>query len=348
MAVATKITAKETKTVKLDRQVTMVRHSPCGKFLMAGGFESVIYRWDATKDMATLPELKGHGGWVECIAFGPDKRSLFSADSWGQLRCWDYTAKEPKTLWQIKEAHDGWIRNLAVSPDGKQVATCGSDLKVRLWSAADGKKVHEISQPDDLFSVAFHPDGKSFLVGDLKGIVRQYQANSGKLERTLNASVLYKEHRLQDVGGARCLRFNPKGNLLACAGTTPKNGGNVQGVPTVLVFDWATGKVAHTIKIGSTSDVYVYDLHLRDDGVMLGVTSGNPGVGKFFIQKLGEAKPSLLNTKMTNCHSMSLHPDGKQLVIAATNRGSNGNGRRLNKDKEYVGNYSPLHIWALS
>jgi hypothetical protein len=49
---------------------------------------------------------------------------------------------------------------------------------------------------------------------------------------------------------------------------------------------------------------------------------------------------------MANCHSLAVHPDGKRLVVAATNAGSNGNGRP--KDKEYLGNWSPLHVWSLS
>ncbi len=332
---------KEKTVLKLDRQVTTVRYSPCGRFLMAGGFESVIYRWD--NELKTLPPLKGHGGWVQCLAFSSDKKTLFSADSWGQLRAWDYA--NGKTMWKHDQAHDGWIRALAVSPDGKMIATSAADQKVCLWSV-DGKKIREHSHSEDIFCLAFHPEGKSLVFGDLKGKIEQRNVKSGKMERSLDASVLFKLHRLQDVGGARVLQFNERGDTLACAGTTPKNGGNVQGVPTMLFFDWKSGEVKHTIKIGTTSDVYVHDLHLQGD-VVFAVTSGNPGVGKFFIQKLGEAAPMFLSTKMSNCHSLAMHPDGKQFVISATNRGSNGNGRRLNKKKEYEGNSSPLHVWTV-
>ena len=39
--------------------------------------------------------------------------------------------------------------------------------------------------------------------------------------------------------------------------------------------------------------------------------------------------------------------DRRTLAVAATNTGSNGNGKRLDKDGNYVGNHSPVHVFAL-
>lgn len=343
------LTLKEIKKFDTERQLAMVRYSPCGQYVFAGSYENLLYRWQVTKEeLKPLTPLKGHAGWVQCLAFSDDKRHLFTADSWGQLRCWDYSVTNPKTVWKLEQAHDGWIRGLAVSRDAKHIATCGTDRQVKIWSSIDGKVVHQFSQADDIYSLTIHPDGKSLVTGDLRGIVRQYDINTGKLSRQFDASSLYKLHRLQDVGGVRLLQFNHDGSLLACAGTTPKNGGNVQGVPTILFFDWKTSKIKHTMKIGSTSDGYVYDIHQRPDGLILAITSGNPGTGKFVLQKLGEEKPAFTHTRMANCHSMTVHPNGKTLLVSTTNKGSNGNGRRLNKEKEYEGNTSPLHLWTMS
>src|SRR5689334_23247396 len=119
---------KEVKVLTPDRQMCTVRFSPCGKFLAAGGTDGTVRRWDASTDqLPELPPLTGHNGWVQGLAFHPDGRRLFTADSWGQLRCWPYADKEPKPLWAVAQAHDGWIRRLALSPDGKLLATCGLD-----------------------------------------------------------------------------------------------------------------------------------------------------------------------------------------------------------------------------
>jgi len=339
---------KESKVLKLDRQMCSVRFSPDGKLLVAGGQDATIRRWDASGDtLIDLPPLTGHGGWVQTLGFSPDGKRLYSADSWGKLLCWNGADPEPKPVWIVDQAHDGWIRALAVSPDGKQLATCGMDRQVRLWSAEDGKKLQELAgHPDDVFALAFHPDGKALVTGDLKGVVRHWDLAAGKVTRELNAGNLYLQNRLQDVGGARCLVFDKAGTTLACAGTQPKNGGNVQGVPTILIFDWATGKVQHTLKVGTDGDAYVCDLAFHPAGFVMAVSSGNPGVGKFFFHRPGDEQPFFLMTKMANCHALAVHPNGTRLVVSATNGSSNGNGRQIGKDG-YPGNFSPLHVWDL-
>ncbi|MGE3808397.1 MAG: WD40 repeat domain-containing protein [Gemmataceae bacterium] len=338
---------KDVKVVKPDRQLSIVRFSPCGKVLAAGGNDASIRRWNVD-DWSDLPALQGHHGWVGALAFAPAGNVLYSADSWGMLCAWNYLDKEAKPLWTVKEAHNGWARCVAVSADGKFLATCGLDRAVRIWDAATGKKIQDLSGHDtDVFAVDFHPDGKSLISGDLKGVVKQWELPAGKVTRSFDGSIFYRLSRLQEVGGVRRLEFDKTGKFFACAGTAPKSGGNVQGTPTILVFDFASGKLQHTIQVGADGDAFVYDLHLHPEGFVLAVTSGNPGTGKFFLHELTADKPFFLSTKMPNCHSLAMHPDGNRLVVAATNAGSNGNGRNL-KNNEYPGNYSPLFVMELT
>jgi WD40 repeat protein len=340
---------KEGKTLQLDQQACIVRFSLCGKLLAAGGFDGRVHRWDATTDpLTTLPALTGHNGWVQALAFHPDGKRLFTADTWGRLCCWPYADKQPRPLWNVPQAHDGWVRQAAVSPDGKLLATCGRDAAVRLWSTEDGKKQRELTgRGEDVFCVAFHPDGKSLVSGDLKGAIQQWDLATGKGGRTFDAKVMYRYDRIQDVGGVRCLAFDRAGTTLACGGSEPKSGGFVQGAPLVLLFDWPTGKRKHLHKFGAENDGFVYDLAFHPDGFLMAVTSGQPGSGKLLFHRPGEAQPFFLTTKMANCHSLAVHPQGRRLVVSATNGGSNGNGRLLGKNKEYPGNWSPLHIWEL-
>ena len=150
----------------------------------------------------------------------------------------------------MDRAHDGWIRQVAVDPAGGRLATCGSDRAVRLWSA-DGRKLREWADlAEDVFAVAFRPDGSTLVSGDLKGMVRERDPATGATVREFDARALYRYDRIQDVGGVRCLAFDPAGKLLACAGTTPRTGGFVQGTPTILIFDAATGALRQTLTIG--------------------------------------------------------------------------------------------------
>ncbi len=338
---------KELKQLKTDRQLGLARFSPCGRFLFAGGLDGTVRRWDAAaNELNELSPINGHGGWVQAIAFGSDGR-MYSADSWGQLRAWSCAEGNPIVAWSIAAAHDGWIRSIAVSPDGKRLATCGLDRVVRVWSAADGATLMELAgHGEDVFCVAFPPDCRSLVSGDFKGVIKHWDLETGTCLRDLDARVLFKLDRLQDVGGVRSLAFDRDGTMLAAGGTTPKVGANVQGNPTILVFDWVTGMLKHNLQLGGDGDGFVYDMHFHREGFLMAVTSGNPGSGKFLFIRPRDKDPFFVTTKMPNCHSLAVHPNGSRLAVTATNGGSNGNGRQL-KDGEYLGNWSPVHIWDM-
>jgi WD40 repeat protein len=343
------------------RPLCTVRFSPCGTMLAAGGTDARIHRWDLTGETPSeLPSLAGHSGWVQAIAFHPDGKRLISVDSWGKVCCWLHGEADPTPCWTIDAAHDGWIRGLALSPDGTLAATCGSDGQVCVWTTGEGTKTHAFSgHAVDVLAVAFHPGGTSLVSGDLKGTLKQWDLGSPPsvaprrsvlatpAVRTLDAQVLYKYERIQDVGGVRALRFDSAGRVLACAGCKPRSGASLLGTPTILLFDWDSGQVTHTMKVGNDVDGLVYDLAWHPDGFLMAVSSGNPGTGKFFFIQPGAAQPFFLWTRMPNCQALDVHPDGRRLVVSATNANSNGNGRRIGKATEHPGNWSPLHFWAL-
>ena len=133
---------------------------------------------------------------------------------------------------------------------------------------------------------------------------------------------------------------------MIAGGSVSKSGGFVQGALEILVFDWKTGKVKKTIKGSADTEGYVFDMVVHPDGFLMAVSSGQPGQGKLFFQKLDEAQP-FFALPLPNCHSLSLHPNRMRLVVSATNGNSSGNGRPLGKNKEYPGNDSPLHIFDL-
>src|SRR4051794_33926411 len=160
-AMSARYAARPTLVLKPDRQVGIVRFSPCGSWLVAGGTDGTVRRWrlvDGGEPVA-FPPSAIHRGWVQALAFAPHGGRGDSADSWGRMTCWDVDADELAPAWTVEAAHDGWVRSLAVSPDGTRLVTCGRDGVVRVWSAADGAKVLDLPGLDDAFAVAFHPDG---------------------------------------------------------------------------------------------------------------------------------------------------------------------------------------------
>jgi len=343
---------KETRQLKPDRQLSVARFTPCGRFLLAAGHDGQVRRFDATTDeMAELKPLTGHQGWVQRLALPtkpgdmPPSEVVYSVDSWGQLRCSSFVDETAPPRWAIPTAHNGWILDLALSPSGQRLATCGIDRKIQVWSTTDGARIAEFENPHwEVLSVCFTPDETAVISGDLNGAIRHWDFANGKLFPEWNAADLHKSDRLQEVGGVRRLLFSPDGRHLICAGTKPKNGGNVQGIPAAILFDWATGLAVKTLEFGKEGDVYVTDLSFHPAGFLMATISGNPGTGKLVFRRVDDETPFFETTKMPNCHSLSLHPDEQRLAIVATNGGSNGNGRNLDKEGKYPGNFSPIHI----
>ncbi len=329
------------KPLAPDVQLSCIRFSSCGKVLAAAGHDGTVRRWDMSN--AELPKLAGHDGWVAWLAFHPDKSRLYSVDSWGKLLCRSYTEATPKVVFDVPNAHDGWARKVAVSPDGKSVATVGRDGFVRLWDAATGAKQREIAAEDDLLALAFHPSG-ALVTGNLHGLVQVWDA--GKVTKAFDAKEFFLVDRIQDVGGVRCLGFDPEGKTLYAGGSIPKSGGFVQGIPLLLTFDWATGKRGPSWKGAADPEGYIHDLHVRKSGEAIAVTSGQPGNGKVLFWTPGDAPPSFVAAK-PNCHSVDVSPDGTKLAVSATNANSSGNGKVKGKAGEYPANTSPIYLWTL-
>src|SRR3954466_14507483 len=131
---------KPLSTFATDRQLTCARFNGDGTLLAAGCIDATVRLWRVGgQELTVLPHLEGHHGWSTAVAFHPHEQRLFSADSWGQLRC-VRTGEQTEGLWQHEQAHDGWLRQIAIAAD--KLATCGRDGFVRLWSF-EGKKIAE-------------------------------------------------------------------------------------------------------------------------------------------------------------------------------------------------------------
>ncbi len=342
---------KPLQVLKVDQvQLLAVRFSCDGNRLVASGFDGQVHRWNLQtedKEAPNMAAVGGHNGWVTGLQCHPTQPVSYSTDSWGKLQAWNNQEEQPQPLWQVDAAHDGWIQCLAISRDGQLLATCGNDGHVRVWQTGDGKPLHDFpANPHEVYCVAFHPDGGSLVSGDLLGQISDWDLKTGKLERTLDAGVFYALSRLQDVGGLRCLSFDREGKTLVAGGAAAPSGGTVQGEPTALLFDWKSGKIDKTVVFGAKSECFLQEALLLPDNILLGVTSGVPGNGRFSVFAIGEDKPFFQGKGMMNCHSLALDPAGRRIAVVTTSPGSNGNGRNL-KDGEYRANDSPIHLLEL-
>jgi WD40 repeat protein len=368
---------KELKMFPNDRQLCVARFSPCGKFLAAGAMEGTVRRWSVVEkpkpaaevelpdepkkkpapknakapaespvELVPLPHLTGFNGWVQNIAFHPKDKVLYAADTWGRLTATAYEGDAPKPLWENATAHDGWIRKLAISADGQHLVTGGRDQFVRVWTTA-GKLVAEHRHTEDVYAVAFAPEGKVVAFGDEKGRVKTWDFGTKQIVREFDATVFHKLSRLQDVAGLRMLAFIEGGKSLVVGGCEPEGGGFLEGAPVLLKFDVATGKKQTEWKFGAAKEGFVLDLAAHPGGYLIVVTSGQPGSGKIMFLRPGDKEPFFTHTAVANVHSVTLHPDGRRFAVAAMNKASNGNGRPKTADGSYPGNTSPVHLFEI-
>lgn len=335
---------RETGKFEYERQLWEARFTPCGRFLVAGGYDATIQRWRVQGEgLDLMAPLQGHNGWVQCLVPIRGDR-LLSGDSWGRVSCWNYSTEgESRPLWSTSDALGGWIRALAVSPDESLVAVAGNDVKIRLLSAKDGSVQKELAGIEDrVFSLAFHPSGKSLVSGDLKGVVREWNLETGQSVRELDAGSLYQLNHMQDSGGVRRLAFDAAGKRLICGGQKEPGGGFCKGAPQLILFDWESGQLVHEIVAGDTQDGFVYDAQFHPDGFVMACASAFPGKGRLFFWRPEDKEPFFSGKGLTNGRSLSLHPDGKRLAFLVSNS-ANANGRPLD-DGKYAGGTAIIRL----
>ncbi len=347
MKTETQADPEQLQMIEPERQICRVRYSRDGKYFFAASYDAVIRVWQVTdEEPQALPPITGHHGWVQELVVHPAEDVIFSADSWGGLQATRFAGGKAESLWSLPDAHDGWIRSVALSTDGKFLATCGHDRAVRVWSTADGNRLHEFTgHQEQVQAVAIHPDGRTVVSGDMLGRLCCWDLQAGKCTAETTIEKMHLLDNIHEMGGIRVLQFEPDGKMLRIGGGEPVRTNRSIAIPSVYELAWPSLEVKQTIALGDQSQGYVFDMCPHPDGYLAVVTSGQPGKGQFLGLAPGEEKPIFNNTKLSNCHSIDVRADGR-IIIAATNRSNQGNGAVKDKDGNYKGNYSPLYVFG--
>ncbi len=258
-----------------------IKYTPDGnRIAVATDIGIWIYEAQTGKELTLLT---GHTGSVTAIDFPMDGRFLASGSFDGTVRLWDIdTGKQI----EVFAGHSGGIQDIAVSPDGKTVVSGDSwDSTLILWDTETGEQLERhttytdnlirrfkiwidkhrtLIYPNAIKTLAFSPDGEIFASGHWDGILRLWDAETGRKFSTL------REHKRGRIEG---LAFSPDGKMLASSSTddiilhTLQKGkpqfhltikhftGHLAFSPdskTLIGFDWRSWR-------GENEDLHVWD-----------------------------------------------------------------------------------------
>jgi RNA polymerase sigma factor (sigma-70 family) len=215
--------------------------SPDGKFLAAADPAGRARLWEVATGAETHT---GHAGAVTAIDFTSGGRAVRSLGSDRTVRQWRPGSGEQTARFQLPAG----AADAILSPGGKVAAFSIARDKVLLWDVEAGREILRIEAPMNSpgcigcvapRTLAFSPDGKWLARWSSGGIVRVWDAASGRKRHTLTPPQWQEEHfRLPEEHTG--VSFSPDGTLLAALRTAR---GKDPLPPSVCIWDLADGRL---------------------------------------------------------------------------------------------------------
>ena len=142
--------------IERGQQIERLAVNPGGKYLAAAVHPNLVQVWDVTTGRVAHV-LRGHGRYIDALAFSPDERHFVSDESEGKSILWDLDTGK-----QVRAAPHGMaVRQAAFSPDGSRYLLAAGEVVVA--SVADGTSQKETERTDQWPAAQFWPDGQAVL-----------------------------------------------------------------------------------------------------------------------------------------------------------------------------------------
>lgn len=217
--------------------------------------------WE-TKNYQVVRELEKGRGWIHCLAFSPDGKKLVTGDGKGVMCFWDTTDwKEIRRF----PAHKERVHSLAFSPNGEFLASAGYDGVLCLRNPETGEIMRTLckQEPGGCSRLAFSPDSKRVAWSRGGGIIRLFDASTGKevaqfktIPQRIEALAFSPDGRIMASGSISTVQLwdvkttkeiiplpnpqNPVGSLVFCGNDTILAGAPWRN--SIYCWDSADGK----------------------------------------------------------------------------------------------------------
>ncbi|KAM9780107.1 transducin beta-like protein 3 [Neosynchiropus ocellatus] len=168
--------------------------------LATGGCDGTIKLWDVVKQYCTH-NLKGSTGVVHLVQFHPDINllQLFSSSLNCGIQVWDLRSSQCVC---VLESHYSAVTALTFSPDGGTMISSGRDKICTVWDLKEKKARRTVPIYETVEGVVMLPAKKNlsqigvksenlhFITAGSKGVLRVWNANSGRCVYTQTLSTL--------------------------------------------------------------------------------------------------------------------------------------------------------------
>lgn len=285
--------------------VRSLSFAPNGKTLASASLDGSIRFWNLQKYQQQEPTIAAGpndiiGGFSN-VVHSPDGKTVATTTSGFQptIHLWDAATGK---LLQKFNWPDYQATCVAFSPDGRYLVGGMEDFRIRMWEAATGKKVWEVSvgKAATITSLAFSPDGKQLVNGSYENVVIVRDAATGKETRRfggLPPTEIGDHIKIEDVA------FSPDGTLVA--GTCTNN--------KIYLWDFTSGKEQRQF---SDFESYGYStIAFSPDGKLL--ASGGRGQTIYLWEVATGNLRKVFTGHRNKITDLAFAPDGRTLASAS-------------------------------
>ncbi len=229
------------------------------------------------------------------VAFGPGGDLVAILDAAGHLELWDAAAGS----FRVRSADDHQVDSFVFSPDGSRLALIGSrgEIDVVVLATGSGREALAIQLPEpaglsssDDVLVAFDHDGRQMAVSAASSVISIWNAETGILEKTLDAGAAI----------VTALAWNPGGDRIAS--------GDASG--RIVIWDTIDGSLEETLH-GHDDDVL--GLAFSPSGQRL-ASGGMDGTARIWAATMPRPLDSL--PLAAEPVAVAFHPAGGELAVA--------------------------------
>jgi len=273
------------------KEITSIVLSPDGQQVFTAGVKGGVQVWDLESDSEVMRIFVGE--WIWSIDLDPTATKLVTGTMGGTIQLWDAATGEEIMVLQAGHG-EPYSSNkdqiYSVAFSPEGKRVVSGGRTIDVWDVATGQRSKTIDYGGTIRDVTFSPDGRQIASSSWDHTARVWDIESGDELATLEG------HR----AGVMCIAYSPDGTMIA---TGDKDS-------TIKLWRVSTGKNLATFY--GHSAAYVWSVAFSPDNRRL-VSGGSDGTVRVW-DVMNEGKPTTLRGHGGDVTSVVFTPDGRNIV----------------------------------